>query len=55
VGIIFLFVAGFIVFIMAIFSLIKMAGNRVTAPTNELKEEIATLKNRVNELEDNKN
>jgi len=54
-GIILLFVAGFIVFMILILSFIKMAENRVTAPTNELKEEIATLKNRVNELENNKN
>lgn len=46
-----IFVAGFIVLIMAIFSFIKMLTNRVTAQTDDLKEEITTLKNRIDELE----
>lgn len=37
--------------IIAIFSVVKMAINRVTAPTDDLKEEITTLKRRIDELE----
>lgn len=46
-----IFVAGFVVFIIAIFSTIKIIANRVTAPTENLKAEITTLKKRVDELE----
>jgi len=53
-GMIIIFVAGFIVFIITIISIIKMATNRVTAPTENLKVEITTLKNRINELENSK-
>lgn len=53
--IILMFVAGFIVFIIAIFSVIKMATNRVTAPTDDLKEEITNLKKRIGELENENN
>ena len=52
--VILIFVAGFIVFIIAIFSVVKMATNKVTAPTEDLKEEITILKNRIDELEDDK-
>lgn len=53
--IILIFIVGFIVFTIAIFSVIKMATNRVTAPTNDLKEEITTLKKRIDELENEDN
>lgn len=46
-----IFAAGFIVLIIAIFSVVKMTINRVTASTDDLKEEITTLKRRVDELE----
>lgn len=52
--VILLFVAGFIVFIIAIFSVIRMATNRVTAPTEDLKKEVTNLKNRIDELENDK-
>lgn len=52
--VILLFVVGFIVFIIAIFSVVKMIASRVTAPTNDLKEEVAHLKNRIDELENEK-
>lgn len=41
--IILIFIIGFIVFIIAIFSVIQMITNRVTTPTNHLKEEITNL------------
>lgn len=53
-GMILIIVAGFIVCTMAIFSAVKMAANRVTAPTESLKEEITILKNRIDELENEK-
>lgn len=50
-----IFVAGFIVFIIAIFSMIKMVINRVTAPTDDLKNEMTILKKRIDELENEDN
>ncbi|AIF45310.1 MULTISPECIES: hypothetical protein [Virgibacillus] len=52
--VIIIFIAGFIVFIIAIFSVIRMATTRVTAPTEDLKEEVTNLKDRIDELENNK-
>jgi cell division protein FtsL len=52
--IILMFVVGFIVFMIAILSVIKMTTHRVTAPTNELKEKVANLENRMDELEKDK-
>ncbi len=49
--IIFMFLAGFVVFIIALFTVIKIAANKVAAPTNDLKEEVENLKKRINELE----
>lgn len=53
--IILIFIVVFIVFTIAIFSVINMATNRVTAPANVLKEEITTLKKRIDELENEDN
>lgn len=53
--IILIFVAGFIVFIIALFSVIKMVTNRVTAPTDNLRREITTLKKRIDGLENANN
>ena len=52
--IILLFVVGFIVLIIAIFSVVKMTANRVTASTNDLKEEVTHLRKRIDELENEK-
>ena len=49
--IILIFVAGFIVLMIATFSLIKMVTNRVTAPANDLRAEITTLRERIDEIE----
>lgn len=53
-GMILIIVAGFIVCIIAIFSVVKMTTNRVTAPTESLNKEITILKNRIDELENEK-
>lgn len=49
--VILLFVVGFIIFLIAIFSVIKMIANRVTAPTKELQDKVSHLSKRVKELE----
>lgn len=49
--IILMFVVGFILLIMVIFSVVRMTANRITAPTNDLKDEISTLKKRIDQLE----
>ncbi|MBP1971014.1 hypothetical protein J2Z83_003151 [Virgibacillus natechei] len=49
-----MFVVGFIVFIIAIVSVIKIAANRVAAPTNDLKEGIVRLEKRGDEFENEK-
>jgi len=49
--IILLFVVGFIGFIIVMLSVVKMAANKVTAPTNDLKDEVIHLKKRIIELE----
>lgn len=46
-----IFIAGFIVFLIAIVSVFKMITNRVTAPTDDLKREVTNLKNRIDQLE----
>lgn len=53
--VILLFVIGFIVILIALFSLVKIATNKVIAPTNDLQEEIVHLKKRIDELENEKN
>lgn len=52
--IIFILIAGFVVLILAMVSIIKMATTRVTAPTNQLKEEVLYLEKRIDELENEK-
>lgn len=52
--IIFMFIAGFIVFIIIIIAIIKGVAHRIKSPTDELKEEVLNLKNRINELENEK-
>lgn len=52
--IIFMFIAGFIVFIIAIIAIIKAVTHRINIPTEDLKEEMSKLKKRVNELENEK-
>lgn len=49
--VILLFVAGFIVFFIAILSVVKMITNRVSAPINNLENEMVRLEKRVSELE----
>lgn len=53
--IIFIFVVGFILLIMVIFSVVRMTTNRIFVPTDDLKNEITTLKNRIDELEKGEN
>lgn len=52
--IILMVVAGIIVFIIAILSIIKGVTHRVQAPTEDLRGEISSLQKRVDELEDEK-
>lgn len=51
-----IFLAGvFIVFIIAILSIVRMSTNRTTAASiHDLKEEMKNLKQRINELENEK-
>ncbi|HLR80487.1 MAG TPA: hypothetical protein VK119_07880 [Bacillota bacterium] len=50
-----IFVAGFIVLIIAIISVVKMGANRIIGPTNDLEKKVLTLEKRINELESKKN
>lgn len=52
--IILILVAGIIVFIIAIISIIRGVTYRVLAPTKDLKDEISKLQKRINELENEK-
>src|SRR5699024_11527234 len=52
--IILILVAGIIVFIIAIISIIRGVTYRVQAPTKNLKDEVSKLQKRVNELENEK-
>lgn len=52
--IIFMYVAGIIVFIIAITAVIKGIIHRIENPTNDLKDQISTLQKRVDELENDK-
>lgn len=54
-GIMLIVGAGFIVFLLALLSIIKMAVNRIQGPQEDLKAEITTLKKRINELENGEN
>ncbi|QUW22309.1 hypothetical protein JSQ81_01575 [Sporosarcina sp. Marseille-Q4063] len=50
-----IYLAGvFIVFIIALLSIVRMSTNRTTASTDDLKEEMKNLKQRINELENEK-
>lgn len=49
-----MFVAGLVVFIIAVISIIKGVTHRITSPTDDLREEISNLKRRVNEIEKQK-
>jgi len=53
--IIFMFIAGFIVFIIAIIAIIKGVTHRKKVQQMNLKEEVSNLKKRVHELENEKN
>lgn len=50
-GVILLFVVGFIVFIIFILSVIKIVTSKVAVPTNDLNEKIARLEKRIDEVE----
>lgn len=52
--IILLFAVGFIGFIIVMFSIVKITANKVTAPTNDLKDEVIRLKKRIDQLESEK-
>lgn len=52
--IIFMLVAGFIVFIIAIIAIINGVTNRIKSPTDDLRQELSTLKKRVSALENEK-
>lgn len=47
----FMFVVGAIIFIVAIIAILKGITHRIQTPTNDLKEQITTLENRVHDLE----
>lgn len=50
-----IFLAGiFIVFIIVILSIVRMSTNRTTTSIDDLKEEMKNLKQRINELENEK-
>ena len=50
-----IFLAGvFIVFIIAILSIVRMSTNRTTASIDDIKEEMNNIKQRINELENEK-
>ncbi|MBU5465914.1 hypothetical protein KQI49_03615 [Virgibacillus sp. MSJ-26] len=47
-----IFLAGvFIVFIIALLSIVRMSTNKTTASVDDLKEEMKNLKQRINDLE----
>lgn len=48
-----MFVAAFIVIILAIIAIFRGANQRIKTPHLELKEQISDLENRVKDLEDN--
>jgi len=53
--IILLFAVGFIGFMILMFSVVKMTTNKVTAPTNDLKDEVIQLKKRLMNLKVKRN
>lgn len=52
--IIFMFVVGVIIVIVAIIAILKGVIHRIQTPTNDLKEQITKLENRVHDLENYK-
>ncbi|MGY0694977.1 hypothetical protein ACW2QC_19795 [Virgibacillus sp. FSP13] len=52
--IIFMFVMGMIVFIIAVIAIFNGATHRIKSPIDDLKEEISNLEKRVNDLENEK-
>lgn len=53
-GLILIFVVGFIVLMVAILSIFGVVSDRASGPTNELKKEMNDLEKRINELENDK-
>lgn len=49
--IILIFIVGFIVLIISLFSVVKIVTNRLGTPENAMKDEILNLKERVEKLE----
>ena len=50
-GIILFFIIGFVVFIISLFSVVKIVINRLTTPANDMKDEIVNLKERIEKFE----
>lgn len=50
-GIILIFIVGFVVLIISLFSVVKIVTNRLRIPDNDMENEILNLKERVEKLE----